>query len=309
MKKNHQTLLLGALGLSAVLASVYAVNKLPIFASANSSGDVDVKVKVVNSNGIYISSIKDGQVMYDHLQEVEATYSDVWNIRYVLTYTKTGESVEFRKRTLADQGDPTVSGTDNYELSVKDHFGKFAFGTYILSAYNDANSMPSDTVSFVYKPYKIENTGEYDEETGNPIVEITTSPEVDKLAVMVTDLNGNEIYKKPVLVDTSVDIVTRYVVDLDGLDAKSGDYQIFGVTAYDRDDNPIDGIEQEGAGIDFEKVEPVPEIPNTGASSLFEEMNLTKADIMSALIVLFVASIFVAFSILKRTGRKSSEKR
>ena len=168
-----------------------------------------------------------------------------------------------------------------------------------------------DSVGFYYAPALATQTGAEDE-TNDPIVEIKNDAGVAKIEVMVTDENGKELFKEPIIVEIDEPYAagtTTITLPFGSYGLESGDYKIV-LTSYkavEDEDGEIEYVAYTTPIDTFDvtyKQPDAPEVPDTGR--FLGSLNIAASDYVITGIIAFVGVTFIAYAII---GRKKKDYR
>lgn len=306
--KKTQKKIIGLTGLALVIAVTIFAAFLPNpGASAVSSVTDTIIVRVVGSTpsaeilnpasgSTFVSSAQTININYEHVQSLD-----------ILVRFKDRNGVEHTK--LLHTGDVTdVTGSLSYDFNeLADEFGFGEYTVLVSGTGVDGTPLPGDSVNFLFVPV-LANV-EKDPESEKTYLDLDYDPytedgagKVSSLEINIYDENGNLVESLSPITVNAPD--TRVEIPFSEYDLKSGKYSIeitaFGKSGDDLYKPYVTSTDYEAKEWSGEEVVPDANVPNTG--SLFESLNISKADyLITGAIIFFIAGISAFAFIIKRS--------
>ncbi len=217
--------------------------------------------------------------------------------------------------------------TVDYDLGDVSSDGTEYITNLTATGRNDAKNY--DSVQFIYRAARIEYNDKVDQNSGNPIVDVSLNDKVKKVLLQAYDKNNNPLFVKDgkeVPFELNYDDIQagngEYAITLPFKDynAKAGDYRVV-LFAYETEGPTDDSlISIDDATVKYvpksdpgpgpgpnpgpnPNPNPDPEVPDTG-SNLFKDLNISNADyIVTGLLAFGFVTAFAIFLIVRRNKR------
>lgn len=270
---------------------------------AKSEGGAQVQVVVSEGNpDATTTSPQDGSTQVDPNIEIATNYSQVLRIDYYLMYKNDSGMI---RRIDLDSFTPTEeSGIHRFNVNV----AQYGYGEYTLhtdaQGYN--GSVSNDTTRFNYRAIRAEFTSEV-AGNGDPILKVTSGPDVDTLIISVYDKAGNPLFVdengKEIPVEISRDQIEAaanenlVTLPFEKYGAPAGEYTAV-VIARNADG---DTISLATADVNYKPI--APEVPDAGANTL-ADLNITHVDyLVTGLIFFGLVAGFALFLVFRKSRR------
>ena len=305
--KKTQKKIIGLTGLALVIAVTIFAAFLPNpGASAISTVTDTITIRVIGSApAAEILSPVSGATFVSSAQTINTNYEHVQSLEILVRF-KDRNGAEYTK-LLHTGGVTDETGSLSYDFNeLADEFG---FGEYTILVSGigvDGIPLPGDSVNFLFVPV-LANT-EQDPESEKTYLNLDYDPytedgtgKVSSLEINIYDENGNLVESLSPITVNAPD--TRVEIPFSEYDLKSGKYSIeitaFGKSGDDLYKPYVTSTDYEAKEWSGEEVVPDANVPNTG--SLFESLNISKADyLITGAIIFFIAGISAFAFIIKR---------
>ena len=243
---------------------------------------------------------------------VNFDYENTEYIEFTLTYTdEEGNEVTVDlPRFNPDELDPTFyydsgSGTLTIDLSA---YG-LTYNHYILNAVARSSiGYAEDSIEFDYTP-TVAEVSSTEEDTEDPVVEISYDDNVARIEITVTDADGNPVFDEPIVIEVPSPYEagsTSITLPFSSYGLPTGTYYL-NITSYNAEIDSSTGeityteINTQLTKFKIDYTEPTtPEVPNTG--TFLKNLNIATSDYIITGVVAFTAIVFVVFILLK--GKK-----
>ena len=257
-----------------------------------------IKIDSPDTDYLTTSPILDLTFTYENAAYVDftATYTDGDGNTTVVTLPRFNPSSETLDPELG-YGSGTASTTINLRNSGLE------YGHYIIEAVSGSpiGESAGDSIEYDYAPAMLEEIAT-DENTNDPIVEVTYDSNIARIEIMPIDENGNPLLDEPVIIEIVPDENGNYpagvetaVLPFTNNGLEGGVYNIL-VNSYDANGELIYSP-RDIYPASYEQ--PIaPEAPNTG--SFFGKLNIAESDYVITIAIVFAAAAAIAFRMITR---------
>ena len=239
---------------------------------------------------------------------VTFTYENSSYVDFTLSYVnEDGETVEItlpRFTPDPENLDPVFqydSDTQTITINLRDY--DLDYNHYILGAVSGSpiGESAGDSIEFDYVPAMLVQT-DTDENTGDPVVEVSYDDGVAKVEIMPVDDEGNPLLDEPIVIEVEPDEDGNYPTGSQTITLpytenglEDGDYTVI-ITAYDGNDEELPTTRPDYP-TDYEQPQ-APEAPNTGAFA--GKLNIAESDYILTIAIVFAATTAIAFRLITR---------
>ena len=309
MRKNKKRLL-GLFGLSVVAIMFGVAVSIPekkALAETKQVQDMLVVQVIGESPSVTIIGIEDEDTEISAQQNFTVTYDNVENVTITLEYTDE-DGVKHTKIIDSIPSDGS-SGEKSYSIDLREGEDGFGYGEYkiIVRGTDEDGIYDEKVVSFEYVP--VQASIEKDE-NGDDYIHLDYVPDdgtddsegdVDKIIVIITDEDGNEIPGVPPIVVPAPqqDVPLPFGED----DLPSGKY-IIKIIPYDRDDEPLYNPYEIPVTYDAEEEILV---PDTGSFS--RVLSFNKTDYLVSAVLVFGIAVASGLFIIMKPNNKNNKNR
>ncbi|MBR5389279.1 hypothetical protein IK146_01835 [Candidatus Saccharibacteria bacterium] len=303
--------LLGLVGLALVVLLTIFAYFLPsngVYADSVAGTDT-IRITVISE----YPSIKIDDPDTDYLTTspilgLTFTYENASYVDFTATYTDGNGNTTVvalpRFNPSSEEIDPELgygSGTSSATINLRD--SGLDYGHYIIEAVSGSTVGESagDSIEFDYAPATLEEVAT-DENTNDPIVEVTHDSNIARIEIMPIDENGNPLLDEPVIIEITPDENGNYPSGVETVTLpftsnglEGGVYDIL-VNSYSPS-NELLYSPKDIYPASYEQ--PIaPEAPNTG--SFFGKLNIAESDYVITIAIVFAAAAAIAFRMITR---------
>ena len=310
--RNTTKKLLGFIGLALVVLLTIVAIFMPtegVYAEGTAIGTDTIRVTVYDQYPAV--TIDDPETDFFTISPVLTatfTYENSSYVDFTLSYVdENGDVVEIALPQFVpdpERLDPIFlydSDTQTITINLRDY--DLSYNHYVLSAVSGSpiGVSAGDSIEFDYVPAMLVQTGT-DENTNDPIVEVSYDDGVAKVEIMPVDDEGNPLLDEPIVIEVEPDENGNYPTGSQTITLpytenglEDGNYTVI-ITAYNGDDEELPTT-RPNYPTTYEQPQ-APEAPNTGA--FLGKLNIAKSDYVITTAIVFAAFAAIAFRLITR---------